>query len=479
MSTALELLQRVVEALSRSHTERTCAEAIFRVLEGPWQANAVELALLRGNVFKVGAHGCQVTGPTEAERAWVERAASGPVHVALGGRLAIPVRSGSAALACLTVVLGKPFNGSRGSMTATDPELTLLGHLVGAALQHVRDLERVARLSRRAIAESRQLRDDLGARTPASFVVASSPAMRRIFAEVVPAVARQSTTVLLLGESGTGKEVVARRIHDLSPRARRAFVRINCGAIPSELVESTLFGHERGAFTGALARRIGAFERASGGTLLLDEIGDLPLPAQVKLLRALESGEIERVGGEHPVRVDVRVIASTHRDLRRMVEAQAFRADLRFRLDVFPIVLPPLRERGDDLEALASQILERLAARFGRPAPRLGRATLARIRRYPWPGNVRELENVLERSLLLSPGPKLELALPEAALATPVQTLRAAERQCIERALAAAQGRIHGPEGAAALLAMKPTTLQSAMKRLGVARPVRSAQLRR
>ncbi len=468
MSSSLGLLQGIVEALSRSHTERTCAEAIFRVLERPWQATSVELALVRGNIFKVGSRGCQMAGPTEAERAWVERAASGPVHVAPGARLVIPVRSGNAALACLTVVLGRP-------MTASDPELTLLGHLVGAALQHVRDLERVARLSRRAIAESRQLRDDLGARTPASFVVATSPAMRRIFAEVVPAVARQSTTVLLLGESGTGKEVVARRIHDLSPRARRAFVRINCGAIPSELVESTLFGHERGAFTGALARRVGAFERASGGTLLLDEIGDLPLPAQVKLLRALESGEIERVGGEHPVRVDVRVIASTHRDLLRMVEAQVFRADLRFRLDVFPIVLPPLRERGDDLEALASQILERLAARFGRPAPRLGRTTLARIRRYPWPGNVRELENVLERSLLLSPGPKLELALPEAALATPVQTLRAAERQCIERALAAAQGRIHGPEGAAALLAMKPTTLQSAMKRLGVTRPVRNA----
>jgi formate hydrogenlyase transcriptional activator len=472
MSSALELLQRVVEALSRSHTERSCAEAIFRVLERPWQATSVELALLRGNVVKVGAHGCQVTSPMEAERAWVERAASGPVQVAPGARLVIPVRSGSTALACLTLVLGRP-------MTATDPELTLLGHLVGAALQHVRDLERVARISRRAIAESQQLRDDLDARAPASFVVASSPAMRRIFSEVVPAVARQSTTVLLLGESGTGKEVVARRIHELSPRGRRAFVRINCGAIPAELVESTLFGHERGAFTGALARRVGAFERASGGTLLLDEIGDLPLPAQVKLLRALESGEIERVGGERPLRVDVRVIAATHRELRRMVEARAFRADLLYRLDVFPIMLPPLRERGDDLEALASQILERLAARFGRPAPRLGRTTLARIRRYPWPGNVRELENVLERSLLLSPGPKLELALPEASTEAPVQTLRDAERQCIERALAAAQGRIHGPGGAAALLAMKPTTLQSAMKRLGVTRPVRSSPLRR
>jgi formate hydrogenlyase transcriptional activator len=474
MSSALELLPQIVEALSRSHTERTCVEALFGVLGRPWQATSVELAMLHGNVFTVGSHECRVTSPTEAERAWVERAANGPVHVGQGARLVIPVRLGNAALACLTFVLGPLDAGSRGAMTSTDPELPLLGHVVGAALQHVRDLERVARLSRRAIAESRQLRDDLDARTPAPFVVASSPAMRRIFAEVVPAVARQSTTVLLLGESGTGKEVVARRIHDLSPRARRAFVRINCGAIPSELVESTLFGHERGAFTGALARRIGAFERASGGTLLLDEIGDLPLQAQVKLLRALESGEIERVGGEHPVRVDVRVIASTHRDLRRMVDAQAFRADLRFRLDVFPIVLPPLRERGDDLEALALQILERLAARFGRAAPRLGRTTRARLRRYPWPGNVRELENVLERSLLLSPGPRLELALPEAAESVPVQTLRAAERQCIERALAAARGRIHGPEGAATLLAMKPTTLQSAMKRLGVTRPTRT-----
>ncbi len=463
----MTLLRSLVDVLSTCHTDRTCAEALFRVVERPWRASSVELAVLRGSLLKVGPQGCQVSTPAEAERAAIERAVGGPVHVAPGARLVIPVRSGASALACLTVALGRPLDGEHGSMTATDPELALLGHIVGAALQHVRDLERVARLSRQAIADSRHLRDALRERAPAPGIVASSPAMRRIFGELVPTVARQSTTVLLLGESGTGKEVVARRIHELSTRAKRAFVRINCGAIPSELVESTLFGHERGAFTGARARRVGAFERASGGTLLLDEIGDLPLAAQVKLLRALESGEIERVGGEQPIAVDVRVIAATHRDLRRMVAEQAFRADLLYRLDVFPIALPPLRERGEDVEALASRTLERLAAR-------LGRANLARIRHYAWPGNVRELENVLERSLLLSPGPKLELALPEAVDPAPVQTLRAAERVCIERALAAAKGRIHGPRGAAELLAMKPTTLQSAMKRLGVTRPVRA-----
>jgi formate hydrogenlyase transcriptional activator len=315
-------------------------------------------------------------------------------------------------------------------------------------------------------------------------VIAASPAMRTILHEIVPLVARQDTTVLLRGETGTGKEVIARRIHALSPRAARPFLKVNCGALPEGLLESALFGHERGAFTGAAARRVGFFERANGGTLLLDEIAELPRPAQVKLLRALQEGEIERVGGEATLRVDVRVIAATHRPLEAMIKTGAFREDLYYRLQVFPIVIPPLRERPEDLEGLVRAIVEKLAARFGRSPPRLGRAMMARLAGHDWPGNVRELENVLERSMVVSTGDELRLVgsfggAPAAARPVAprpdreVEDYRAAMKRSIETALAACGGRIYGAGGAAAALGLKPTTLQSKMKKLGIVREER------
>ena len=365
----------------------------------------------------------------------------------------------------------------RGPRNALDREmLRALAALVASSMRHVEVLDRVAKLSRRAHVEARDLRERLALAERDADVIAASPSTKRIFREIVPAVARHDTTVLLRGPTGTGKEVVARRIHALSSRKSRSFVQINCGAIPASLVESTLFGHERGAFTGAVARHVGVFERAHLGTLLLDEIGDLPAPAQVKLLRVLQSGEIERVGGG-TARVDVRVIAATNRPLEAMVAARAFREDLYYRLSVFPIELSPLCERPEDLDALTTAIVARGAARMGRPAPAVPESVRRKLRRHTWPGNVRELENVLERALVLCTNNTLDLPFALASATAgiapapaQVEPLVASTKRAIERALSTSRGRIYGPGGAAALLGLKPSTLQSKMQKLGVER---------
>jgi transcriptional regulator with GAF, ATPase, and Fis domain len=347
--------------------------------------------------------------------------------------------------------------------------------VVALAERHCQLVERVAELSRRAHGESASLRRQLEAARSGDEIVARSPVMLAVL-ERADLVASHDTTVLLLGESGTGKELLARRIHARSRRASGPFVQVNCGAIPGTLVESELFGHEKGAFTGASARHVGLFERASGGTLLLDEIGELPRSVQVKLLRVLQEGRIERVGGERPVRVDVRVLAATHRPLAALVKKGAFRADLFYRLAVFPIEIPPLRERRDDIPALVHRLLETLSARLDVPVPSVSPATLARLVEGEWPGNVRELANVLERALILSRGGELAIdeRAPEAGRARApsraVRTLEEATRECIETALAASRGRIYGPDGAAARLGLRPSTLQSKMRKHGISR---------
>jgi formate hydrogenlyase transcriptional activator len=347
-------------------------------------------------------------------------------------------------------------------------------HMIASGVGTVRSLARVAALSRRAHVEARELRSAVHRAALPPEVVAASAAMRRLFHEVIPLVARRDTTVLVRGETGTGKEVVARRIHALSPRANRPFLQVNCGAIPEALVESTLFGHERGAFTGANTVHRGVFERAHGGTLLLDEIGDLPSGAQVKLLRVLEHGVIERVGGEATFAVDVRVVAATHRPLEDLVRRGAFRADLLYRLDVFPIHVPPLRDRREDLLPLAHSIVARLAERFGGRAPRLSRKAAAALCAYEFPGNVRELENLLERAMVVATGTELDVELDSrpstTRIAAAVLTYRAAEERCIRAALEAAGGRVYGTGGAAELLQLRPTTLQSKMQKLGIRR---------
>ena len=373
--------------------------------------------------------------------------------------------------------------------TATDAALgaelaqwTLLLRVLRVAWRGIHVLERVADLSRRAHAEKQQLRSELRRMSEPERVVALSAQSRRVLA-MADLVAPQGTTVLLLGESGTGKEVLARRIHRLSPRTSRPFVKVNCAALPEGLVESTLFGHERGAFTGASARHRGVFERAHGGTLLLDEIAELPMSAQAKLLRVLQDGEVERVGGEATYRVDVRLITATHRSLEQMVERGSFRGDLYFRLNVFPIQLVPLRERFEDLPVLAQTLLEKIAHRHGRAAPPVTPQILTALRGHLWPGNIRELENLLERALVLTPEQRPLVLPPDFARSIPAGPPRPeaeaapanlrydeAVRRCIEEALSACAGQLYGPAGAAARLGLRPTTLQSKMRKLKIPR---------
>jgi transcriptional regulator with GAF, ATPase, and Fis domain len=306
--------------------------------------------------------------------------------------------------------------------------------------------------------------------------------------EQIDLVSLADAPVLILGETGSGKEVVARAIHNRSRRAAGPFLRVNCGAIPSELVDSELFGHEKGSFTGAVGERKGWFERADGGTLFLDECGELPPAAQVRLLRILQDGQFERVGGEKPRHVDVRIIAATHRDLQAMTLDGSFRQDLWYRLAVFPVHLPPLRERLSDIPALAAHFAARAAGRLGIPQLLPTAEDVALLVQYSWPGNVRELAAVIERAAILGSGSGLDVAraigLPAARgvapspappkpessprLDGPLPTLDQAAARHIERALVRCAGRIEGPAGAAAVLGVNPHTLRSRMRKLGV-----------
>jgi formate hydrogenlyase transcriptional activator len=306
-------------------------------------------------------------------------------------------------------------------------------------------------------------------------IVGSSPALESMLAEV-ERVAPTDSTVLALGETGTGKELIARAIHNLSARYGRPFVKLNCAAIPFDLLESELFGHEKGAFTGAVAQKIGRFEMADTGTLFLDEIGDLPLALQPKLLRVLQEQEFERLGSGRTHHIDVRLIAATHRDLAEMVARNEFRSDLYYRLNVFPVVVPPLRERREDIPLLVSHFVEVFARRMGKRIDRVPEKTTNALMAYDWPGNVRELQNLIERAVIRSDNGVLPNPLPrskdDAHTATlSVGTFMDSQRALILQTLRAAGGMIGGPQGAAARLGLKRTTLVSKMKKLGIYRP--------
>lgn len=288
-----------------------------------------------------------------------------------------------------------------------------------------------------------------------------------------------NSTVLICGESGTGKELIARALHDLSPRRERALVKLNCAAIPTGLLESELFGHEKGAFTGAISQKIGRFELAHKGTLFLDEVGDIPLELQPKLLRVLQEQEFERLGGIKTLKVDVRLVAATNRDLSQMVAEGRFRSDLYYRLNVFPVVLPPLRERAEAIPSLVRHFTQQFARRMGKRIDTIPSATMDALVRYPWPGNVRELQNVIERSVILSQGMTLQVPLSDlqevqtnslAQDSLPI-TLADAERDHILDALQLTGWVLGGPKGAAARLGMKRSTLQHKMRKLGISRP--------
>jgi PAS domain S-box-containing protein len=307
-------------------------------------------------------------------------------------------------------------------------------------------------------------------------IIGRSPALRAVL-DKIGRVAATDATVLITGETGTGKELIARAVHSNSRRAARPLIKLNCAALPAGLVESELFGHEKGAFTGALARRIGRFELADGGTLFLDEIGELSLEAQAKLLRVLQEREIERVGGGAAIPVDVRIIAATNRDLLRAVREKAFREDLYYRLSVFPVPLPPLRERAEDIPLLVRFLVDRFAACIGKRIEGVSQATLRRLADYRWPGNVRELENVLERAVILAAGPVLDFEVdgdhPPAA--APIEnrsppSLEEVERRHILAVLGRTNWVIDGPRGAAGILGLHPNTLRSRLKKLGIAR---------
>ena len=309
-------------------------------------------------------------------------------------------------------------------------------------------------------------------RAAAGLIVGESAAIRRVL-EQVRHVAATDSTVLLLGETGTGKEVIAGFLHALSGRRERVMVRVNCAALPPTLLESELFGREKGAYTGAVERQVGRFELAHQSTIFLDEIGDLPADAQVKLLRVLEERQFERLGSPRPIRVDTRVIAATHRNLEEGIAAGTFREDLFYRLNVFPIQVPPLRDRVDDIPLLVWRFVEEFSNRLGRHVEVIPDETMAALRRYSWPGNIRELRNVVERAMIVATGPRLTIRLPAAppAVRHPASTLADVTREHIRAVLDSAGWRIRGPGGAAERLGMKPTTLETRMARLGLSRP--------
>ena len=360
-----------------------------------------------------------------------------------------------------------------GNFTQEDTELlSQVAGQIAIALENALAFREIDELKNQLAKEKLYLEDEI--RTEYNFeeIIGESTALKRILSQV-ETVAPTDSTVLILGETGTGKELIARAIHNLSGRHERTFIKMNCAAIPSGLLESELFGHERGAFTGAIAQKIGRFELAHQGTLFLDEVGDIPLEMQAKLLRVLQEQEFERLGSPRTIRVNVRLVAATNRDLARMVADRAFRSDLYYRLNVFPITAPPLRERPEDIPLLVRYFAQRDARRMRKRIETIPTETLTALCHYPWPGNIRELENLIERSVILSQGPDLRVTLGElkaqaTAASDGAVTLEAAERDHILRALREADGMIGGSAGAAARLGMKRTTLQSRMKKLGI-----------
>jgi len=392
---------------------------------------------------------------------------------------------------------------SRNPQAFTPQDVELIQQVaaqVAIALENALAFKEIGELKDKLAVEKLYLEEEIRSEFNFEEIIGESPALRRTLAQVELA-APAGTTVLIQGETGTGKEIIARAIHNLSPRRERTFVKVNCAAIPAGLLESELFGHERGAFTGALTQKIGRFEFADRGTLFLDEIGDLPLELQPKLLRVLQEQEFERLGGNRTQRVDVRVVAASNADLAQLVAERKFRSDLYYRLNVFPIFVPPLRERREDVPLLVRYFVQTFSRRQNKTVEYVPADVMDALVNYSWPGNIRELENLIERAVLLSAGRELRVPLAEiksaqpvppapggvfdlslnpaspapaavSSVSAPISTLEDAERQHILRALRQTQWRVSGPRGAANLLGMKRTTLQARIRKLGIKRPV-------
>jgi transcriptional regulator with GAF, ATPase, and Fis domain len=390
--------------------------------------------------------------------------------------LAAPLHSGDTATGVVLFVAAprKHFTQAEQKLVAT------LLDAFGAALDNHIRLKEMEHLKEAAEADRQSLLARLGREALEDEIVGSSKGLKPVLQRVAM-VASSDASVLILGETGAGKEVVARAIHTRSARAAGPFIRVNCGAISPELIDSELFGHEKGSFTGAMAQRRGWFERADGGTLFLDEVAELPASAQVRLLRVLQDGRFHRVGGEKEIEVDVRIVAATHRDMAAMVQHRQFREDLWYRIAVFPIILPPLRERQDDIPELALHFARRASRRLGLSACEPTPADIALLKSYPWPGNVREMSSVLERAAILGQGERLAIAaalgLDAGAIRVPTATVAAtagvgsldeAMRQHIQAALTQTRGRVSGEHGAAVLLKVNANTLRAKMRKLKI-----------
>jgi transcriptional regulator with GAF, ATPase, and Fis domain len=419
----------------------------------------------------------QTDGPTE--HFWQSLIPATIHNRCLIGRLAAPHQ--------MQGLLVISLNQETTPTTAQIELMQLLLEPFSIALENDQRLHEINALREAAEADRRSLLTRLGRREITEEIVGAKSGLASVM-ERIERVTSSDVPVLILGETGTGKEVISRAIHTRSNRRTGPFIRVNCGAIPHELIDSQLFGHEKGSFTGAIETRQGWFERADQGTLFLDEIGELPPAAQVRLLRVLQDGHYERVGGQHPIRVDVRIVAATHRDLPTMVSRREFREDLWYRLAVFPIVLPPLRERVEDIRQLACYFAERAATRFGLPVIMPTESDFILLTGYTWPGNIRELGTVIDRAAILGDGKSLEIATALGSqhrtqvIAQPVHvqsqmvsasstsflSLDQAMQQHIEAALKLTRGKVEGAKGAAKLLAINPHTLRARMRKLGI-----------
>jgi len=446
---------------------------IIVATELPWYHDQ----LTRGSVVRLGCIPEELPSGTDAERAYIERVgmrSNLSVPIAVGGRFVCALATGA-------------FGAPRAWSDSDVERVRVVGQIVANAIHRKRadealraSLTEVEQLKDRLEAENVYLREEVKSAHDFDEIVGQSPTIRQVLGRVAQ-VAPTSMTVLLLGETGTGKELLARAIHERSPRRDHPMVKVNCAAIPAGLLESELFGHERGAFTGAVSARTGRFEVADGGTLFLDEIGDLSMDLQAKLLRVLQAGEFERLGSTHTRKVNVRIVAATHRDLPRTIVAGGFREDLYYRLSVFPITLPPLRERSSDIPLLVWSIIHRRQGELGRRIERVPQRAMAALTGYAWPGNVRELENVIERALVLSPGSTLQVeeafsAATPGGNAVSSADLDAVTAQHIRAVLERCGWRINGGGNAAAVLGLHPNTLRSRMKKLGIVRPPRNSE---
>jgi len=409
------------------------------------------------------------------ELADVSRAAARVLAEGVKSFCCVPLLSHDRVLGALNV-------GSFDAEAFSEDDVELLGQVaqqIAIAVENGLAYRQIAELKEKLKTEKLYLENEI--RTEQNFdeIVGQSPPLRQVL-EQIEIVAPTDSSVLIQGETGTGKELIARAIHNLSARRDRTFVKVNCAAIPTGLLESELFGHEKGAFTGAISQKIGRFELGNGGTLFLDEVGDIPLELQSKFLRVLQEQEFERLGSTRTIRVDIRLVAATNRDLTTMVEEKQFRSDLYYRLNVFPILSPPLRERQEDIAALVRHFTEKFSRKMNRRIESIPIDTMTTLTRYSWPGNIRELENIIERAVILSRGSTLDVPLAElkrhinddrAAISQSQTTLEQAEREHIRQALEQANWLVGGPSGAAARLGMKRTTLQSKMAKLGIERP--------